>query len=149
MRRKDSSNKSHRKSPSSLPPATKPYLLPSNPAASSLQPSSKVADMTQSEGHKNLIAIAVTSNLPTPISPCGICRQVIREFLPLQAPIYMVGSTYPFHLEIAPRCLGLEGLKGGEEVVKVMSVEEMLPMSFGPEQLGVKPLIAESGMVKR
>lgn len=33
-----------------------------------------------SEGEQNFTAIAVASNLDHPISPCGICRQVIVEF---------------------------------------------------------------------
>lgn len=33
-----------------------------------------------SEGEMAFVAIAVASNLDKPISPCGICRQVIVEF---------------------------------------------------------------------
>jgi cytidine deaminase len=33
-----------------------------------------------SAGHKSIKAIAVIADLPEPISPCGICRQVISEF---------------------------------------------------------------------
>ena len=46
--------------------------------------------------------------------PCGICRQVIREFAP--------------QLEI----ICLNGM--GEE--RSFSLEELLPHSFGPEHLG-------------
>jgi cytidine deaminase len=35
-----------------------------------------------SEGHKDIVAIAITSDDDKPCSPCGICRQVIYEFNP-------------------------------------------------------------------
>jgi len=31
-------------------------------------------------GHKKFKAIAVIADLPTPITPCGMCRQVLGEF---------------------------------------------------------------------
>ncbi len=31
-------------------------------------------------GHKKFRAIAVVGDLPTPITPCGMCRQVLGEF---------------------------------------------------------------------
>lgn len=33
-----------------------------------------------SEGERDFVAIAIASNLDHPITPCGICRQVILEF---------------------------------------------------------------------
>jgi cytidine deaminase len=47
-------------------------------------------------GHQDLVAIAVIGQTDGPISPCGACRQVISEFLPQQAPVYLtnlVGNT--------------------------------------------------------
>ncbi|HWM23750.1 MAG TPA: cytidine deaminase [Chthoniobacterales bacterium] len=35
-----------------------------------------------SNGHRNLIAIAVVTPSPQPMPPCGACRQVIHEFNP-------------------------------------------------------------------
>jgi cytidine deaminase len=49
-----------------------------------------------SAGHQDLVAIAVIGQTDGPISPCGACRQVISEFLPQQAPVYLtnlVGNT--------------------------------------------------------
>lgn len=63
---------------------------------------------------KSIRAIAVTSDSSELVSPCGICRQVIREFAALTTPIYMITSN-------------------GEVVVRTL--EELLPFSFGPEHL--------------
>jgi cytidine deaminase len=111
----------------------------------------------QSDGAKSIIAVAVTSHLPTPsISPCGICRQFMREFLPLSTPILMVAAGYgrseentPTYVRdladfMAQRAAEGEGFGGTKkevesrswsEEVTVLSLEELLPMSFGPEQL--------------
>lgn len=42
-----------------------------------------------SAGHQDLVAIAVIGQTDGPISPCGACRQVISEFLPQLAPVYL------------------------------------------------------------
>ncbi len=49
-------------------------------------------------------------------APCGACRQVINELVPKSAPLY------------------LSNLKGK---VKESSIKELLPFSFGPEDLDV------------
>ena len=48
-----------------------------------------------SEGKKSFVALAVTSDVAAHISPCGICRQFIREFCALSMPIYLAPSDYP------------------------------------------------------
>ena len=58
----------------------------------------------------------------SPISPCGLCRQVIREFCTQDMPIFLVPADYP----------QADAAKGG---VKETSIGELLPDSFGPEQL--------------
>lgn len=64
-----------------------------------------------SEGERNFAAIAVaTSN---GVAPCGVCRQVIREFAP--------------NLTII-----LGDIEGN---YKVVSLTDLLPDSFGPENL--------------
>ncbi|SGZ50236.1 CIC11C00000003566 [Sungouiella intermedia] len=67
-------------------------------------------------GHRKFQAIAISSDQEAPISPCGICRQVIREFFDLGAPVYMYSSS-------GDKCI-------------VRTLEELLPLSFGPENLG-------------
>ncbi|KIJ65374.1 hypothetical protein HYDPIDRAFT_27391 [Hydnomerulius pinastri MD-312] len=74
-----------------------------------------------SEGRKQFSAIVVTSDVASPISPCGICRQVIREFCRLDMPVLLVPADYPQ--------LGEDGGILSE------TVEGLLPHSFGPEEL--------------
>lgn len=47
-------------------------------------------------------------------SPCGACRQVLREFAPLDAPVYLSDAAGDVH---------------------TTTVGELLPRSFGPEHL--------------
>lgn len=66
------------------------------------------------EGKKGFRAIGVATNVAPPASPCGMCRQFIREFSPLSLPIFMFD-------------------KDGNHVV--MTLDQLLPMSFGPDSL--------------
>ncbi|GMG55890.1 unnamed protein product [Ambrosiozyma monospora] len=69
------------------------------------------------EGHSVFKAIAISTDLESCASPCGICRQVIREFSDkeLKMPIYMFNAD-------------------GSKFVR-MTVGELLPLSFGPDDL--------------
>ncbi|KAK8126477.1 cytidine deaminase-like protein [Apiospora kogelbergensis] len=91
------------------------------------------------EGHKKFKAVAVATDIAPPASPCGMCRQLlvllypvahrrdichvlicgtnlgsIREFCDLSTPILMFD-------------------KNGDYLVQ--KLEELLPLSFGPEAL--------------
>ncbi|KAL7274928.1 hypothetical protein RUND412_002150 [Rhizina undulata] len=70
------------------------------------------------EGKKVFKAVAVATDVVSPpASPCGyigMCRQAIREFADLSVPIFMFN-------------------KDGEWVV--LTLGELLPMSFGPDSL--------------
>ncbi|XP_020024230.1 cytidine deaminase [Castor canadensis] len=67
-----------------------------------------------SEGHKDFKAIAISSDLQDKfISPCGACRQVMREF----------GSDWAVYMT----------KPDGTYVVRTL--QELLPASFGPEDL--------------
>lgn len=60
------------------------------------------------------------------ISPCGICRQVLREFCAQDMPILLIPADYT----------GAESTTGGEKVeVRETTMGEILPNSFGPEDL--------------
>ncbi|KAK4042554.1 cytidine deaminase-like protein [Parachaetomium inaequale] len=67
----------------------------------------------QSGGFK---AVAVATDADAPASPCGMCRQFIREFCDLSVPIIMFDKDSNF---------------------VVMKLEELLPLSFGPDNMGV------------
>lgn len=74
-----------------------------------------------SDGIKEFEAIAIVGGLERSsrldfCAPCGICRQVMREF------------CVPEKFEII--------LARSKKDYKVYTLEELLPMSFGPENLG-------------
>ncbi|KAK0432630.1 cytidine deaminase-like protein [Armillaria borealis] len=48
-----------------------------------------------SDGITNFRGLAVTSNLFSAISPCGLCRQVLHEFCGPDMPILLVPGDYP------------------------------------------------------
>ncbi|MCQ2436420.1 MAG: cytidine deaminase [Clostridia bacterium] len=67
-----------------------------------------------SEGSRRFSAIAICGdNETTP--PCGVCRQVMREFCPLDMPVYLV----------SPDC----------KKIVTTTLNALLPMSFGPDDL--------------
>ncbi|KAK0510913.1 hypothetical protein JMJ35_006465 [Cladonia borealis] len=68
----------------------------------------------KTEGYDKFAALAVATDISPPASPCGMCRQFIREFCDLNMPIFMYD-------------------KDGSCVVRTL--EELLPMSFGPDDL--------------
>ena len=67
-----------------------------------------------SEGRRDFVRIVVAGRCADFCVPCGVCRQVLREFAP--------------NLEII--CLNGKG----EEAV--FTLPQLLPHSFGPEYLG-------------
>ncbi|KZO92834.1 cytidine deaminase [Calocera viscosa TUFC12733] len=75
-----------------------------------------------SEGIREFVALAVTTDVPSAISPCGICRQFIREFCALKLPVYLVPANYGSH-----------GDSKGE--ITETTLGDLLPYSFGPEDL--------------
>jgi cytidine deaminase len=66
-----------------------------------------------SEGERDFSVLAVIADTEGPCTPCGACRQVIREF----------------GLEIKVVCANLSGQ------VKETTIAQLLPDSFGPEDL--------------
>jgi cytidine deaminase len=67
-------------------------------------------------GCRSFLAIAVAGNGPDPVTPCGACRQVLREF---------------------PKGPDLEVLCAGEtgDQLLTTTLGALLPESFGPEAL--------------
>ena len=66
------------------------------------------------ENMKKIKVLVVTGNTPEPISPCGACRQVIKEFSDSDTVIILANKDKKY---------------------KITSLEELLPYSFGPEDL--------------
>ncbi len=71
-----------------------------------------------SDGKKSFAAIAVCGGkngqlTDTPVSPCGICRQVMREFCDDDFQVHMVTDN----------------------AVKTLTLGELFPLSFGPDTL--------------
>ncbi|WP_027963342.1 cytidine deaminase [Halalkalibacillus halophilus] len=67
-----------------------------------------------SEGERNFKALAVIANTDRPVPPCGACRQVMSEFFSPEMKVYITSKD-------------LE--------VKEVTVQELLPFSFTPEDL--------------
>ena len=74
---------------------------------------SAIAAMIASDGIR-IRAIAVTGYGDLLCTPCGGCRQRIREFASLEIPI-IVGNE--------------------KEIKRIFTLSELLPSSFGPENL--------------
>ncbi len=66
-------------------------------------------------GHREIRAIAISTPRHPGASPCGACRQVLNEFKPVD-----------FDLAVM--------MEGPENVI-VTSLDELLPMAFGPRDL--------------
>ena len=69
-----------------------------------------------SSGCRSFTALAVVAGRDAPDScacPCGVCRQALSEFCPLEMPVYL--------------------LDGGD--VRTLTMGELLPHSFGKSQL--------------
>ncbi|KJA22779.1 hypothetical protein HYPSUDRAFT_138783 [Hypholoma sublateritium FD-334 SS-4] len=86
-----------------------------------------------SEGTRSFVGLAVVTNVPSPLSPCGICRQVLREFCALDMPILLVPGDYPQDIKEKEKEEGKPELSEGG--VREYTLGELLPDSFGPEQL--------------
>lgn len=65
-------------------------------------------------GERAIAAVMVVGDGDTLVTPCGGCRQRIREFAGPDAPIHVAG---------------LEGLR------RSFTLDELLPASFGPDHL--------------
>ncbi|WP_044895831.1 cytidine deaminase [Bacillus alveayuensis] len=67
-----------------------------------------------SEGDQEFKALAVVADTNRPVPPCGACRQVIAELCPIDMKVI------------------LSNLKGD---IQELTVEELLPGAFSPEDL--------------
>ncbi|WWC86224.1 cytidine deaminase [Kwoniella dendrophila CBS 6074] len=91
-----------------------------------------------SEGQNKFLAVAVSSDVPSPTtSPCGICRQFLREFLSPKIPIYFISAEYQ-SIKSTPTWLETLDDEEAKKYIVKMTMEELLPNSFGPDNLGIK-----------
>ena len=67
-----------------------------------------------SQGYENIVEVVVIGSGNKLCPPCGGCRQRLREFAKLDVPIHMCN---------------IEGH------IKTLTLDELLPDSFGPENL--------------
>ena len=65
-------------------------------------------------GARRILALAVASGVAQPSAPCGVCRQVLREFADGDCPILCVNDA---------------------GTAWETTLEALLPRSFGPEDL--------------
>ena len=66
-------------------------------------------------GGRRIVGVAVCGDHPQPVTPCGGCRQKLREFATDSLKIHLCGP------------------KGVERTV---TLGELFPMSFGPSHIG-------------
>jgi cytidine deaminase len=66
-------------------------------------------------GHTEIAEVAVIGTGDEPCVPCGGCRQRLREFMPLDGKVLMVAA--------------------GSGAQDTLTLEQLLPHSFGPEFL--------------
>ncbi len=64
--------------------------------------------------YENIEAIAIVADTEEPVSPCGMCRQVLSELFPRDANIYLAN---------------LDGM------IKVTNIDELLPYAFDGDDL--------------
>lgn len=65
-------------------------------------------------GGRRVVAVAVCAEAPEPVTPCGGCRQKLREFAAGDCPVWVAD---------------MQGLRGS------YTMAELLPHSFGPQHL--------------
>ncbi|KDE04509.1 cytidine deaminase [Microbotryum lychnidis-dioicae p1A1 Lamole] len=84
---------------------------------------------------RRFVGLAIASDLNGVCSPCGLCRQTLREFCPLDMPILLVPANYSEQTKtVTAREAKEHGDKG---VLVVTTLDELLPLSFGPEDLAL------------
>jgi cytidine deaminase len=65
-------------------------------------------------GGRKALAVVVVGIAESPVTPCGGCRQKLREFAAPDTPIWIANAT---------------------GVLLTLTLEQLLPHSFGPEHL--------------
>ena len=85
-----------------------------------------------SEGKKDFSAIAIVGGMDNlkslPLcAPCGVCRQVLREFVEPE--------NFKVLLAEVDDVTNISTLSESQVKIQTMSLAELLPLGFGPENL--------------
>lgn len=78
-------------------------------------------------------AIAVSTDISPPASPCGMCRQFIREFCEVRHSMKLI--EVPPSTDSLPKLQMPILMYDRDGKATVMTLEQLLPMSFGPDKL--------------
>ena len=70
------------------------------------------------DGERRIAEVVVMAKADDPVTPCGGCRQRLREFAADDVPIHLCDP---------------------DGHIQTVTLGELLPHSFGPSHLGVKP----------
>jgi cytidine deaminase len=76
---------------------------------------SAIGLMIAAGGHRIAEVLVVADAGPGIPTPCGGCRQRLREFMSLDGPVHLAGAA--------------------EGVLRTVTLGDLLPLSFGPEHL--------------
>lgn len=60
-----------------------------------------------SEGHTNFQEILIVANFPEPCPPCGLCRQVLVEFMDAKTPIHMTNTKGAYERSLMSKLFAL------------------------------------------
>jgi cytidine deaminase len=70
-------------------------------------------------GGRRILAVAVCAEAQQPVTPCGGCRQKLREFAADDCPVWVADA---------------------QQVQARFTLAQLLPCSFGPEHLRTSPI---------
>lgn len=76
------------------------------------------AAYSQGYNKDDIIALAVTSDMESPVPPCCICRQVMVELLNTDCPVYMIGQNDVIETDVnqlVPYQFGADELETGQK----------------------------------
>lgn len=76
------------------------------------------AAYSQGYNKDDIVALAVTSDMESPVPPCCICRQVMVELLNNDCPVYMIGQNDVIETDVnqlVPYQFGADELETGQK----------------------------------
>ncbi|KXS12228.1 cytidine deaminase [Gonapodya prolifera JEL478] len=94
-----------------------------------------------SEGVRHVVAVAINSDATDFTAPCGLCRQVLREFTGRKSTLDDPDDESEEAQDMLVILVRSEGVRRGKddsglEMREFWLKKDLLPYSFGPEDLG-------------